>query len=106
MRRVIGEHAGLHLLVEVQTQEREEELCRRAEEFGVRVSGIRRYYLKQGEEAACMEECASGNGEFGTYPVLLLGYGRLCEQELAQGLEGLDALFGKRSDLQSPTDIV
>lgn len=106
VRRVIGEHAGLHLLVEVQTQEREEELCRRAEEFGVRVSGIRRYYLKQGEEAACMEECASGNGEFGTYPVLLLGYGRLCEQELAQGLEGLDALFGKMSDLQSPTDIV
>ncbi len=106
VRRVIGEHAGLHLLVEVQTQEQEEELCRRAEEFGVRVSGIRQYYLKQGEEAACMEECASGNGEFGTYPVLLLGYGRLCEQELAQGLEGLDALFGKRSDLQSPTDIV
>ena len=96
VRRVIGEHAGLHLLVEVQTQEQEQELCRRAEEFGVRVSGIRQYYLGQEEGIARMakeEKCITGKGEFGAYPVLLLGYGRLCERELAQGLEGLDAVF-------------
>ena len=96
VRRVVGEHAGLHLLVEVQTQEQEQELCRRAEEFGVRVSGIRQYYLGQEEGIARMakeEKCIIGKGEFGAYPVLLLGYGRLCERELAQGLEGLDAVF-------------
>lgn len=82
VREVSGEHAGLHLLVSVDTSMGESELIRQGELEGVRLSGIGQYYLRHSAEAA--------------YPVLLLGYGRLLEPEIQKGLAALDHILRQR----------
>lgn len=89
--RVSGEHAGLHLLVKVATALTEAEICERALDKGVKVSGISEYRFSRPDAAVCPEEMKrDGNKE---HPTLLLGYGKLDEKELRQGLAVLDSIL-------------
>lgn len=82
VKEISGEHAGLHLLVQVDTSMPEEELCRRALEKGVKVSGINEYRFTSAAEK--------------TAPVLLLGYGKLEEKEIREGLYTLGEILEQR----------
>ena len=65
----------------------EEEVCRLAAERGVRVSGISQYRFGDSAEKMLKER----------FPVLLLGYGKLGEQEIRQGVEMIgEVIAGKR----------
>lgn len=79
VRRIRGENAGLHLVVEVNSTRKESELLAEALERGVRIYGMGSYRIGSvGEEE----------------PVtLLLGFGGLSEEELTEGLMVLDELF-------------
>ncbi|MBP3487541.1 MAG: PLP-dependent aminotransferase family protein [Roseburia sp.] len=111
VRKVSGDHAGLHVLVEVDTTLTEEELCKRARMQGVAVSGLKEYELERakadtevvlertqisGEAAAKRGAGSKEGGRSGGFPVLLLGYGKLTEPEIAKGLEVLDAVCDSR----------
>lgn len=76
-----GESAGLHVLVNVKTAMGERELCRKAEERGVRISGLSEYVLAP----------ETRDGESG--PSLLFGYGKPDEAEMEQGLCILDCIL-------------
>lgn len=82
VKKVSGEHAGLHVLVEVETALPEADICARAQAQGVKVSGMTGYYL--GETA---------DAEQNRNPVLLLGYGKSHESEIKYGLTVLDSIF-------------
>ncbi len=82
VKKVSGEHAGLHILVEAASELSEEAVCERALALGVKVSGITGYYLGENQTA----EQKAG-------PVLLLGYGKLQEAEIEYGLTVLDTVF-------------
>lgn len=88
VRRIVGEYAGLHFLVEVESALAGQEICARAEQLGVGVSDIEEYDLRR-------EEAASGavEGQKTEYPLLLLGYGRLHETEMEKGLAILDKIM-------------
>lgn len=77
---VRGEHAGLHFLVEVATPMDEEDICRMARAKGVKVSGIRQYYLNKEQQMPQV-------------PILVLGYGKLNEDEIRTGLLVLDEIL-------------
>lgn len=82
VRRVSGDHAGLHLLVEVKTTLSEREICERVKEKGVWLSGLTQYNLGE-----CAKEQGTGA------PTLLLGYGKLSEDEMRKGLCILDDIL-------------
>ena len=82
--KIKGEHAGLHVLVQVRTKLSEEELCGLAEEAGVKVSGILEHYIHKDE----MQK----------YPILLIGYGKLNEDEIKKGLCILDEIIEKEAN--------
>lgn len=86
VKGISGEHAGLHLLVEVDTCMTEEMLCAKAGEAGVKVSGIGAYMLTDDEET-------SGENTQRQYPVLVLGYGKAGEQEIQEGLHVLEKIL-------------
>ena len=85
VKKISGDYAGLHLLVQVDTVLSEEELCNFAAEKGVRVSGISKYLFPeaQSRKEIGKELQAPTLAE----PVLLLGYGKLSEREVRHGLE-------------------
>lgn len=82
VKEIRGDHAGLHLLVKVDTELEEQEICMRALEGGVSVMGISEHYIRP--NPAKKE------------PVLLLGYGKLKEGEMLQGLSVLDRILGRK----------
>lgn len=79
VRRIRGENAGLHLVVEVNSAKKEPELLAEALERGVRIYGMGSYRI-------------GGAGE-NEPAALLLGFGGLSEGELAEGLTVLDGLL-------------
>lgn len=83
-----GDHAGLHVLVEIKSKKSEREICRQAKEKGVFVHGLLEYYVF-GEERDCERQKENGA------PVLLLGYGKLTEKEICYGLGILDLILGE-----------
>ena len=93
VKKVSGDYAGLHLLVQVDTGLSEEELCCLAAEKGVKVSGISKYLFpkmqsRKKAEAETTEAFSAEESRNKTeLPVLLLGYGKLTESEIAQGLK-------------------
>lgn len=91
VRKIKGDHAGLHLSVEIDTDMREEEVCELALSRGVKVSGIRQYYLRQKPQAKTLE----GNLNQ-AFPILLLGYGKLQEEEICTGLLVLDEIMNAK----------
>lgn len=79
--KIKGDHAGLHVLVQVRTKLSEEEICRQAEEARVKISGVSEHYI---QKKVTDEE-----------PMLLLGYGKLNEDEIKKGLLVLDEIIKK-----------
>ncbi len=77
-----GENAGLHLLVTVQTEQTEQELLQAAAEQQVRLYGMSAYRILQEQKD--------------TLPVLLLGFGGLSQEELAEGLDILERIIRKK----------
>jgi GntR family transcriptional regulator/MocR family aminotransferase len=84
VKKISGDHAGMHLLVQVNSKLPEEEICRRAAEQGIGLSGLLSYRLGDG-----LIDTAQNT------PTLLLGYGKLTEQEIQAGLAVLDEIFEK-----------
>ncbi len=78
---ISGDQAGLHVLVHLQSELDEEELCSRLACAGVRAFGIYEYRLDRKAEKAF------------DMPVLLLGYGRPGETEMRRGLLILDKII-------------
>jgi GntR family transcriptional regulator/MocR family aminotransferase len=68
---IIGEEAGLHILVTVHNQMSEQELIERAEKIGVRVYPTSVYYE---------------NDHPGRQPMILLGFGGITEKQMEQGI--------------------
>lgn len=79
VRRIRGENAGLHLVVEVERACREDALVEAAQERGVRIYGMDSYRIGRPVRKE---------------PVtLLLGFGGLSEEQIAEGLAVLDELL-------------
>lgn len=87
VKQISGDHAGLHLLVKVDSLMSETDICELALAQGVKVSGIGQYYLA--EEKQAKEE----GTDCQTFPILLLGYGKLSEEEIRTGLLVLDDIM-------------
>jgi GntR family transcriptional regulator/MocR family aminotransferase len=76
--RVVGDSAGLHLLLEFgkaqeNAAQKEMELVQAAREEGVKVYPLGDYYIE--EEMRC--------------PAVLLGFARLSEKEIVEGMQRL-----------------
>lgn len=70
--RVLGENAGLHVLLELDIQKKEQEIIGAIQKNGVRLYGLSDYYITQ-----------EGSGK----PTLILGYANLMENEIIKGVE-------------------
>lgn len=97
VEKVSGDYAGLHVLVKVKTLMSEKEICRRAKERGVQITGISQYYLPGREEAEgdFLEKDGSGEREEQQNVILLLGYGRLSEAQMRDGVSLLHELLSE-----------
>lgn len=74
VRKIYGDYAGMHLLVELNTKKSGAKIVTEAKEKGVRVYDLEEYMVpgtSRGKEAA---------------PTLLLGYGALSEDEMKKGI--------------------
>lgn len=69
---VIGENAGLHIVLEVKRDLSEKRLVEKAMEFGVKVYPVSTYYFQN---------------EYSGNPKVILGYGGLTETEIETGVE-------------------
>ncbi len=78
VQKIYGDHAGLHLAVEVNSPHTEEELINSAKEAGLLVTGLSGYYI-------------AGQKKPNARPVLLLGFGNLAKGQIAEGVAILDA---------------
>ena len=103
VEKIYGDHAGLHVLVQVNTEKKETEICDLAEKQGIRIYGISEYVVRKTEQS-CNETVRNKNASIeseknnfaGTVPhkpILLLGYGRLGEDEIQKGLLILDTII-------------
>ena len=80
VENIAGDNAGLHVLVQVDTQMSEEELCERAAEQGIHLMGISEHYIHKPSVSK---------------PVLLLGYGKPDEKRILEGLDRLEHMILK-----------
>ena len=80
VENIAGDNAGLHVLVQVDTQMSEEELCERAAEQGIHLMGISEHYIHKPPVSK---------------PVLLLGYGKPDEKRILEGLNRLEHMILK-----------
>lgn len=78
VENIAGDNAGLHVLVQVDTQMSEEELCERAAEQGIHLMGISEHYIHKPPVSK---------------PVLLLGYGKPDEKRILEGLNRLEQII-------------
>ena len=78
VERVAGDNAGLHVLVQVDTELSEEELCQTAAEYGICLMGISEHYIHKPPASK---------------PVLLLGYGKPDEKKILDGLNRLEQII-------------
>lgn len=75
--RIYGDHAGLHLAVELNCKSSEKEVIERAASHGILVQGITGCYI-------------AGQRKPDENPVLLLGFGNLTYEQITDGVEALD----------------
>ena len=80
VENIAGDNAGLHVLVQVDTQMSEEELCERAAEQGIHLMGISEHYIHKPPVSK---------------PVILLGYGKPDEKRILEGLDRLEHMILK-----------
>ena len=81
VRDIMGENSGLHLLVEVDTELSEQQVIEACAKQQIRVYGLSEYYISQNPKRE--------------YPILLLGYGGLTEEQIADGLHMIDAILAE-----------
>ena len=79
VREIMGENSGLHLLVEVDTELSEQQVIEACAKQQIRVYGLSEYYISQNPKRE--------------YPILLLGYGGLTEEQIADGLQMIDGVL-------------
>ncbi len=80
VENIAGDNAGLHVLMQVDTQMSEEELCERAAEQGIHLMGISEHYIHKPPVSK---------------PVILLGYGKPDEKKILEGLNRLEQIILK-----------
>lgn len=80
VENIAGDNAGLHVLVQVDTQMSEEELCERAAEQGIHLMGLSEHYIHKPPVSK---------------PVILLGYGKPDEKKILEGLNRLEQIILK-----------
>lgn len=80
VENIAGDNAGLHVLVQVDTQMSEEELCEIAAEQGIHLMGISEHYIHKPPVSK---------------PVILLGYGKPDEKKILEGLNRLEQIILK-----------
>ncbi|MCI7169047.1 PLP-dependent aminotransferase family protein [bacterium] len=80
VENIAGDNAGLHVLVQVDTQMSEEELCERAAEQGIHLMGISEHYIHKPPVSK---------------PIILLGYGKPDEKKILEGLNRLEQIILK-----------
>ncbi len=81
VKRIWGENAGLHILVELAGDQSEEQIIREAMKHGIRVYGLGEYAIQAKTQ------------NYGGSAVLLLGYAGLTETQIAQGVQKLSELI-------------
>ena len=86
VREIMGENSGLHLLVEVDTDCSEQDVIEACTEQQIRVYGLSEYYISQNPKRE--------------YPILLLGYGGLTEEQIADGLQRIDGILAELKKYQ------
>lgn len=86
VREIMGENSGLHLLVEVDTDCSEQDVIEACAEQQIRVYGLSEYYISQNPKRE--------------YPILLLGYGGLTEEQIADGLQRIDGILAELKKYQ------
>lgn len=86
VRKISGDHAGLHLLVQADSRMSEEKICQLAKEQGVKISGISQYHFDTSKSDSLQ------------YPVLLLGYGRLSEAQIKEGIQILTEILESKNE--------
>lgn len=74
VRRIYGDHAGVHLLIELNTRMAAGKVVECVKKKGVRVYSLEEYMIP---DTSPLEK---------GYPTLLLGYGALSEQEMKDGI--------------------
>ena len=79
VKKIHGDNAGLHLLVEIETTMGENEIVEKAWECGMKLEGLSAYEV--------MEQ----KGD--RFPTILLGYGNPAEEEIEQGMELLNEIL-------------
>lgn len=77
--RVLGEHAGVHLLVELQNGMTEKEALDRAKQAGIRIYGLSDYYVEP--------------PKIPVRPTVILGYANVKEEEMKAALSRLRNLW-------------
>ena len=75
----MGDNAGLHLVIELNTALTEQELLEKVEKEGIRLYGTSHYFT---EEDSCFSRVT-----------ILLGYGGLSMDALEEGIRRLDLLL-------------
>ncbi len=74
VHKIYGDYAGMHLLVELNTEKRALWVVEQAKKKGVRVYALEEYMVSGTRPAE------------GAYDTLLLGYGALTEEEMKEGI--------------------
>ncbi len=109
VKRIWGENAGLHVLVELVSPKPEEQLIREAKAAGIRVYGLGEYSIRKepvetgeysirqepvetGEYSIRQEPMGAGDRVQTDGPVLLLGYAKMTEDEIREGVRLLGEL--------------
>lgn len=77
VRKIYGDYAGMHLLVELNTKKSASSIVKEARENGVRVYSLEEFTVPGAKRAEAF------------HPTLLLGYGALQEEELREGISCL-----------------
>lgn len=81
VHRLYGEHAGLHVLVEVDTKLTEHELVAKAEKKSLKIYGLSEYCIQRDLEVMVK------------YPTILLGYGNLNNKKVLEGIAILNSIM-------------
>lgn len=90
VKRIWGENAGLHILVEILSEKTETQIIREAGKAGIRVYGLGEYSIQE------RGTHISGKPDFfreARNPILLLGYAGLTEEEIRQGVQKLEEVL-------------
>ena len=77
VKKISGDHAGMHLLVEVKSDKSAGEIVKEAKKRGVRVYALEEYFIFEYRDEGFLPELKN---------TLLLGYGSLTEAEMKEGI--------------------